>query len=124
MVEEAWLAGDALLRIRQQLPHEAWLPSRKERSIAYTIANRFIRLRRQYPQINQLGDFDTVSAASTRGRSAIDGVGGENWKSERGRLALSDSALQHTLSQREVPSLLTCWDKLTLMRPDNRCGYV
>ncbi|MCZ0939675.1 MAG: hypothetical protein OXJ55_13620 [Caldilineaceae bacterium] len=33
-VEEAWLAGDALLPIRQQLPHEAWSPSRKERGIA------------------------------------------------------------------------------------------
>ena len=68
MVEEAWLAGDALLQIRQQLPHEAWLPSRKERSIAYTTENRFIRLRQQYPQINQLGEFGSVSAALTGGR--------------------------------------------------------
>jgi len=65
-----------------------------------------------------------VSAALTRGRSAIDGVGEENWESERGRLALSDSALQHTLSQREVPSLLSCWDKPDFMRLNNHCGYV
>jgi len=31
----------------QQLQHGAWLPARKERGIAYTTANRFIRLRRQ-----------------------------------------------------------------------------
>ena len=68
MVEEAWLVGDALLRIRQQLPHEAWLPARKERGIAYTIANRFIRLRQQYPQIDQVGEFGRVSVALTRGR--------------------------------------------------------
>ncbi len=65
MFEEAWLAGDALLRIRQQLPHGAWLLARKERSIAYTTANRFIRQRQQYPQINQLGEFGTVSAVLT-----------------------------------------------------------
>ena len=44
-VEEAWRAGgDVLLRIRQQLPHGAWPPARRERGIAYTTANRFIRL--------------------------------------------------------------------------------
>ena len=68
--EEAWLAGDALLRIRQQLPHGAWLPALKERGIAYTTANRFIRLRQQYSDINQLGEFGSVSAALTRGRTA------------------------------------------------------
>ena len=46
----------------QQLPHGAWLPARKERAIACTTANRFIRLRRQYPEINQVGEFGTVSA--------------------------------------------------------------
>ena len=56
-VEEAWRAGDALLRIRQQLPHGAWLPALKERGIAYTTANRFIRLRQQYDEINQVGEF-------------------------------------------------------------------
>ena len=69
-VEEAWLAGDALLRIRQQLPHGAWLPALKERGIAYTTANRFIRLRQQYAEINQDGEFGSVSAALTKGRSA------------------------------------------------------
>ena len=69
-VEEAWLAGDALLRIRQQLPHGAWLPALRKRGIAYTTANRFIRLHQQYPEINQVGDFGSVSAALTSGRSA------------------------------------------------------
>ena len=68
-VEEARLAGDALLRIRQQLPHGAWLPAPKERGIAYTTANRFIRLRQQYAEINQVGEFGSVSAALTRGWS-------------------------------------------------------
>ena len=27
-VEEAWLAGDALLRIKEQLPHGAWTPDK------------------------------------------------------------------------------------------------
>ena len=62
-VEEAWLAGDALFRIRPP-PHGAWLPSRQERAIACTTANRFIRLRRQYVEINQVGEFGTVPAAS------------------------------------------------------------
>ena len=30
-VEEAWLAGDALLRIKEQLPHGAWTPALEER---------------------------------------------------------------------------------------------
>jgi len=66
-----------------------------------------------------------MSTALARGRSAIDGVGEENWESEHSRLALalSDSALLHTLSLHEVPFLLTCWDKPSLMRPDNRCGH-
>ena len=42
----------------------------KERGIAYTTANRYIRLRQRYPHINQVGEFDSVSAALTRGRSA------------------------------------------------------
>ena len=66
-VEEAWLAGDALLRIRQHLPHGAWLPALKDRGIAYTTASRSIRLRQQYAEINQVGEFGTVSAALTGG---------------------------------------------------------
>ena len=54
----------------QLLLHGAWLPARKERGIAYTTANRFIRLRQHCPQINQLGEFGTMPAALTRGRSA------------------------------------------------------
>ena len=33
-VEEAWLAGDALMRIKEKLPHGAWTPALKERGIA------------------------------------------------------------------------------------------
>ena len=56
--------------LQHALKHGAWLPALKERGIACTSANRFIRLRQQYPQINQVGDFDTVSAVLTRGRTA------------------------------------------------------
>ena len=59
-----------MLRIKQQLPHGTWLPALKERGIAYTTANRFIRLRQQYPEINQVGEFGSVSVALTRGRTA------------------------------------------------------
>ena len=69
-VEEAWRAGDVLLRIRQQLPHGAWPPARKERGIAYTTADRSIRLRQQHPQINQVGEFGSMLAALTGGRPA------------------------------------------------------
>jgi len=64
-VEEAWLAGDALLRIKQQLPHGAWTPALEERGIPARTAQRFIRLRQTYPQKRQLVDFDSVSAALT-----------------------------------------------------------
>ena len=53
----------------EQLPHGTRLPARKERGIAYTTANRSIRLRQQYAEINQVGEFGSVSAALTRGRS-------------------------------------------------------
>ena len=68
-VEEAWLAGDALLRIKEQLPHGAWTPALKERGIAPTTARRFIQLRKQYPQIDQIGCFGSVSAALTDKKS-------------------------------------------------------
>ena len=55
------------LAAERQLPHGAWLPARKERAIACTTANCFIRLRQQYPEINQVGEFGTVSAALTGG---------------------------------------------------------
>jgi len=54
--------------LKHALKHGAWLPALKERGIAYTTANRAIRLRQQYAEINQVGDFDRVSAALTRGR--------------------------------------------------------
>lgn len=64
-VEEAWLAGDALMRIKEQLPHGAWTPALKERGIAPASARRFIQLRKQYPQIAQIERFGSVSAALT-----------------------------------------------------------
>ena len=64
-VEEAWLAGDALGRIREQLPHGAWLPALRERGIPVRTAQRFVRLRQQYPQMRQIVAFDSVSAALT-----------------------------------------------------------
>ena len=38
-------AGDALLRIKEQLPHGAWTPALKERGIHPRQARRFIQLR-------------------------------------------------------------------------------
>ena len=64
-VEEAWLAGDALMRIKEQLPHGEWTPALEERGIAVRSARRFIQLRKQYPQIGQIGRFDSVTAALT-----------------------------------------------------------
>ena len=52
----------------QHLPHGVWLLAPKERGIAYTTANRFIRLRQQYAEINQVGEFSSVSAVLARGR--------------------------------------------------------
>lgn len=64
-VEEAWLAGDALLRIKEKLPHGDWTPALKERGIAPASARRFIQLRKQYSQIAQIERFGSVSAALT-----------------------------------------------------------
>ena len=72
-VEEAWLAGDALLRIKEQLPHGAWTPALKERGIAVRSARRFIQLRQKYPEIGQIGRFGSVSAALTDKKSEKSG---------------------------------------------------
>ena len=64
-VEEAWLAGDALLRIKQQLPHGAWRTSLEERGISKSTAHRFITLRKRYPEMSQLGTYKSVQAALT-----------------------------------------------------------
>ena len=64
-VEEAWLAGDALMRIKEQLPHGGWRSGLEERGITKSTAHRFIRLRKKYPQMSQLGTFASVSAALT-----------------------------------------------------------
>ena len=69
-VEEAWLAGDALLRIKQQLPHGAWTPALADRGISVHVAKRLIRLRRKYPEIVQIARFDSVSAALTDSKKA------------------------------------------------------
>ena len=68
-VEEAWSAGDALARIKAQLPHGAWTPALKERGIPARTAQRFIRLRQTYPQMRQLVVFDSVTAALTDKKS-------------------------------------------------------
>ena len=68
-VEEAWLAGDALLRIKEQLPHGAWTPALEDRGIAVRSARRFIQLRHKYPEIGQIGRFGSVSAALTDKKS-------------------------------------------------------
>ena len=69
-VEEAWLAGDTLLRIKQQLPHGAWTPALADRGISVHVAKRLIRLRRKYPEIVQIARFDSVSAALTDSKKA------------------------------------------------------
>ena len=69
-VEEAWLAGDALLRIKEQLPHGAWTPALRERGIPLRTAQRFIRLRQNYPQRRQIVAFASVSAALTKNKPA------------------------------------------------------
>lgn len=69
-VEEAWLAGDALLRIKQQLPHGAWTPALADRGISIHVAKRLIRLRRKYPEIVQIARFDSVSSALTDRKKA------------------------------------------------------
>ena len=69
-VEEAWLAGDALLRIKEQLPHGAWTPALRERGIPLHTAQRFIRLRQNYPQKRQIVAFASVSAALTKSKPA------------------------------------------------------
>ena len=69
-VEEAWLAGDGLLRIRQQQPHGSWTPALRERGIAGRKARRNIQLRQQYLDIGQMGQFGSVQAALTSERLA------------------------------------------------------
>ena len=69
-VEEAWLAGDVLLRIKEQLPHGAWTPALRERGIPLRTAQRFIRLRQNYPQKRQIVAFASVSAALTKNKPA------------------------------------------------------
>lgn len=73
-VEEAWLAGDALLRIKEPPPHGAWTPALEERGIAVRSARRFIQLRKQYPQIGQIGWLDSVTAALTDKKSDKSGA--------------------------------------------------
>ena len=59
-----------VVSLQHTLKHGAWLPALKERGIAFTTANRFIRLRQQYAEINQVGEFGNMLAALTRGRTA------------------------------------------------------
>ena len=69
-VEEAWMAGDALLRIKELLPHGAWTPALRERGIPVRTAQRFLRLRQNYPQKRQIVAFASVSAALTKSKPA------------------------------------------------------
>ena len=62
-LEEAWQAGDKLIMLKQQTPHGQWLPSLKERGISVHLAERMMRLRRKYPEILQIAEFDSVQAA-------------------------------------------------------------
>lgn len=64
-VEEAWLAGDALMRIKEQLPHGGWRSGLEERGITKSTAHRFISLRKKYPEMSQVGTYSSVSAALT-----------------------------------------------------------
>ena len=72
-VEEAWLAGDALLRVKEQLPHGVWTPALQERGISVHVAKRMMRLRRKYPEIVQIARFETVTSALTDSKKASEG---------------------------------------------------
>ncbi len=64
-VKEAWLAGDALMRIKEQVPHGGWRAGLEERGISKSTAHRFITLRKRYPEMSQVGTFRSVQAALT-----------------------------------------------------------
>ena len=53
-VEEAWLAGDALLRIKEQLPHGAWTPALRERGIPLRTAQRLSACAKTIPKNDNL----------------------------------------------------------------------
>lgn len=69
-VEEGWLVDDALLRIKEKLPHSAWTPSLREHDVPVHTAQRFLRLRQNHPQKRQLVAFNSVSAALTDSRKS------------------------------------------------------
>ena len=56
-VAEAWLAGDALIRVKDQLPHGAWRSGLEELGISKRTAQRLISLRKKHPELSQLGHF-------------------------------------------------------------------
>lgn len=62
-LEEAWQAGDKLILLKKQTPHGQWLPSLKKRGVSVHLAERMMRLRRRYPEILQIAEFDSVQAA-------------------------------------------------------------
>lgn len=64
-VEEAWLAGGALPRIKQQLAHGTRTHALAERDLPVENAQRRSRLRRKNPQNRQIVVFDCVSPALT-----------------------------------------------------------
>ena len=64
-VVKARLVDDALLWIKEQLPHGAWTPALKERDISKSTAHRYIQLRQKYPEMFQVGSFRSMQAALT-----------------------------------------------------------
>lgn len=51
-VEAAWLAGDALLRVKEQLPQGAWTPALKESPIPMCCAYNRPRLQFDHDSLN------------------------------------------------------------------------
>lgn len=71
---DLWREAEEHLRAFEQQPHGAWTPALEERGIAVRSARRFIQLRKQYPQIGQIGQFDSVPAALTDKKSDKSGA--------------------------------------------------
>ena len=68
-IEEAWQCGDALIAAKAETKHGDWLPTLRVAGIAQETAKRFMRLCQAYPEIAQVGRFDSVHAALTSGKS-------------------------------------------------------
>ena len=63
-VRAAWLAGQALNRVRQHLPHGQWLAWLQGAGIARSTAYRLVAVYLEYPEgTSQLGKFASVTSA-------------------------------------------------------------